>query len=229
MHPLKIFISHSSSDQWVARRIAHDLVELGATTFLDEKDFETGESIDDSIQAHLKDSDELLILLSPAALNSAWVLIEIGGAKALGLRLIPILMHVGANELPQPISMHLARELNAIDAYYEEVTARLSSSIVEHVPQAAPPLKREPDPVRQFTFKAGDRVRLLPVAEHRADRPEVGWVRGMETYVDEVAEVTRDDPEQRMVQVDLDGMKFWWAFEWLVPYGRDLGTAPGAA
>ena len=58
---VKVFISHSSADKWLARRIARDLEELGTQTFLDEKDIKTGESIDDSIQLHLKESDEVLI------------------------------------------------------------------------------------------------------------------------------------------------------------------------
>jgi len=101
---MKVFISHSSRDKWVARRISQDLNAMGIETFLDEKDIETGASIDEVIGDHLKDCDDCLMLLSPSALNSHWVLIEIGGAKALGKRLIPVLLHVGANEIPAPLS-----------------------------------------------------------------------------------------------------------------------------
>ena len=41
---MKIFISHSSYDKWVARQISHRLIEKGHTTFLDEKDIKTGDS-----------------------------------------------------------------------------------------------------------------------------------------------------------------------------------------
>jgi hypothetical protein len=34
---VKVFISHSSLDKWIARRIAADLADLGIETFLDEK------------------------------------------------------------------------------------------------------------------------------------------------------------------------------------------------
>jgi TIR domain len=103
---MKVFISHSSVDKWVARRISQDLQAMGIETFLDEKDIETGDSFDDSIQEQLRESDELLMLLSPAALQSTWVVMEIGGAKVLGKRLIPILLHVGVNEMPSPLTKH---------------------------------------------------------------------------------------------------------------------------
>lgn len=121
---MKVFISHSSSDKWIARQIAVHLGERGVECFLDEKDIETGDIIDDSIQKNLNECDELLMLLSPAALESAWVLLEIGGAKVLGKRLVPILVHVGANDLPDPLSTGLARDLNDIDSYYREVEER---------------------------------------------------------------------------------------------------------
>lgn len=99
---MKIFISHSSVDQWVARRISQDLIDLGIDTFLDEKDIETGQSIDDTVTDNLRDCDELVLILSPTALRSHWVLIEVGGAKVLGKRVVPILLGVTPNAIPQP-------------------------------------------------------------------------------------------------------------------------------
>lgn len=52
---MKIFISHSSRDKWAARRISEDLISCGATTFLDEKDIRTGQSIDESVKKHIKE------------------------------------------------------------------------------------------------------------------------------------------------------------------------------
>src|ERR1700761_3166199 len=126
---VKVFISHSSQDKWIARTLSRELETLGVTTFLDEKDISTGESIDDSIHENLQDCDEILMLLSPAALASHWVLLEIGGAKALGKLLIPILLHVGPNELPQPLAKGLARDLNDVDRYFAEVEQRLNPGV----------------------------------------------------------------------------------------------------
>src|SRR6267378_5040048 len=118
---MKIFISHSSYDKWTARQISRQLEDQQHQTFLDEKDIKTGDSIDASIQEHLKDSDHLLIIISPVSLKSHWVFIEIGSAKALGKRIVPILFHIEPNEVPNAISQLLARDINDIDIYYKEL------------------------------------------------------------------------------------------------------------
>jgi 3-methyladenine DNA glycosylase AlkC len=46
---MKVFISHSSHDKWVARQMSRMLVQKGHVTFLDEKDIKTGDSIDSDI------------------------------------------------------------------------------------------------------------------------------------------------------------------------------------
>ena len=120
---MKVFISHSAYDKWVARQMSRLLEGAGHTTFLDEKDIKTGDSIDTAIQRHLKDSEHLLILVSPASITSHWVFIELGGAKALGKRVVPILFHVGANEVPAAIAQLLARDINDFDRYVDELAS----------------------------------------------------------------------------------------------------------
>ena len=92
---------------------------------MDEKDIETGATIDDSIAQQMRDADEVLLLLSPASLKSTWVLMELGGAKVLRKKIAPILHHVGVNEVPQPISHALCRDLNDVEKYYDEIALRI--------------------------------------------------------------------------------------------------------
>jgi hypothetical protein len=114
---MKVFISHSSRDKWIARKLSEEITNLKCTTFLDEKDIQTGESIDSEINKHLVDCDDFLLLLSPDSIKSHWVLIELGGALALKKRVVIILLYLGANEIPQPITKYLARDINEIDKY----------------------------------------------------------------------------------------------------------------
>jgi hypothetical protein len=227
---VKIFISHSSQDKWIARRVEQDLAALGATTFLDEKDIATGDSIDDSIQDHLKECDEVLMLLSPSALKSHWVLLEVGGAKALGLRLIPILLHVGPNELPAPLGKGLARDLNEIDKYYEEVKQRIAGSDAAGPPVRARPRARASTrtPVRvrqrpqrqrrQRRFKKGDKVRIpnQPQPDFLIEDGVIDWAPGMTQHAGKAAIVTFADTD-RTVHLDVDDGVFWWAMDWLEP------------
>jgi hypothetical protein len=216
---MKVFVSHSSVDKWVARRIAEDLHGLGAEVFLDEKNIETGESIDASIQAHLKDSDELVMLLSPAALESPWVLIEIGGAKALGLRLVPILIHVGANQLPGPVGAYLARELNEIDVYYAEVKNRLTGARATSPKRRATTASRRRATPRAQTPSVGDRVKIaVPPSGPTTRLTDIGWMEEMAAYNDAVTTVTYVDRGERAARLAIDNEQWWWAFEWVVPY-----------
>ena len=211
---MKVFISHSSRDRWIARRISQDLNAIGVETFLDEKDIETGASIDEMIGDHLKDCDDCLMLLSPTALNSHWVLVEIGGAKALGKRLIPVLLHIGANEMPAPISKLLARDINEIDRYYEELKQRLAG---EKIPEKQPKT-RKPSATRRRTqtFKVGDHVKIISSKEQAAlARDDLGWIDEMDIYAGEEATITMIYKDMRAADLDIDEGEFYWAFEWL--------------
>jgi TIR domain len=221
---LKVFISHSSLDKWIARRVSKDLEALGATTFLDEKDIETGDSIDDAIQEHLSECDEILMILSPAALSSHWVLLEIGGAKALGMRLIPILLHVGPNDLPAPLGKGLARDLNDIEKYYEEVTRRLHGRALPEAPRprrSAATSRAEAASRKRRTFGVGDLVRIPDQPQPAFITPatqRVAWKDGMTAHAGKTATVTFVD-EDRTVRLDVSP-SWWWAMDWLDPLER---------
>jgi hypothetical protein len=211
---MKVFISHSSKDKWAARRISKDLVGLGAATFLDEKDIRTGESIDESIKMHLKECDEFLILLSPASIKSPWVLIEIGGAIALEKKLVPILLYIGANEIPHPISKHLARDINELEKYYEEVKENIKTG--EPTQPTIVRRRRRIERPQVKKFRVGDYVQLPSEPQDDAERegPSIAWQEEMDKYLGKKAKVKEVDKDQSLL-IDIDDGEFWWAFEWL--------------
>lgn len=213
---MKVFVSHSTHDRWVASRIAKDLNELGAETFLDEKDIETGDSISEAVSTNLKNSDEFMVLVTPASVNSQWVLVEMGGALILGLRIVPIVMHLSKNELPKVVSDNLARDINEIDKYYDELKTRLAGGGAPPPPRPRP--RATPARMRRArrTFDIGDQVRINPSAAAKRntnlvvewDEYDHGAWEGEET---EVMFVDTD----RTAKLDVDGEENWWAFEWL--------------
>jgi hypothetical protein len=213
---MKIFISHSSYDKWVARQISRQLEEQRHQTFLDEKDIKTGDSIDASIQSHLKDSDHLLIIISPSSLKSHWVFIEIGGGKALGKRIVPILFHVEPNEVPSAISQLLARDINDIDTYYQELSAAQSTPSQK----GARSPRRKKIVLRPVThevveFKVGDKVRLAQV-EHLTDDDKTltpKWMDEMDKYSGTQATITQINTPNN-VRLSVDDGKYWWATRW---------------
>ena len=82
-----IFISHSSEDSWVAEQIAGELQIRGISTFLFETDIEFRADFEEKLRDTLEKADELLVLLTPWALERRYVWLEIGAAW---LRKIPI-------------------------------------------------------------------------------------------------------------------------------------------
>jgi hypothetical protein len=75
-----IFVSHSSRDTWVARQIAREIRSCGATPFLDEADIDQGVDFEEEIVAFLGKAHELVVLLTPWALERPYVWTELGAA-----------------------------------------------------------------------------------------------------------------------------------------------------
>jgi hypothetical protein len=219
---MKVFISHSSTDRWIARQICHQLEAMEIEAFLDEKDIETGDSINDSIQAHLADCDEILLLLSPASLKSDWVLIELGGAKALKKRLVPILLHVGPNELPDVLTDERARDINEIERYYGEVKSRSGDSKEERATELALQKPTESRRVARAprSFGVGDLVRLpreIPSSTYARNGRDIGWSEHMERYLGEETKVRALDEDRGIVNVEVDDGHWYWLMDWLDP------------
>lgn len=68
-----VFLSHSSKDIPLARRIALDLREAGVAVWLDEWEILVGDSISQRIQRGLDQSDFVALLLTQASVDSGWV------------------------------------------------------------------------------------------------------------------------------------------------------------
>lgn len=218
---MKVFISHSSREKWIARKISQDLVTMGCVTFLDEKDITTGKAIDESIGEHLSDCDDFLILLSQESLKSAWVLVELGGAIALKKKIIPILLFIDANAIPDVISRFLARDINEIEKYYEEVKKLLENNTTVKTKNL--PFKQKPIPKRRkgHEFKVGQTVKIHITAPIKI--PGIGWNDKMDAYLGATGKITQIDPKaeskiiESTVKLDVDNEDFFWHTDWLTP------------
>jgi hypothetical protein len=68
-----VFLSHSSKDKPIARRIAHALEERGLSVWLDEQEIRVGHSIPEKIADGIDAADVLCILISEESRGSKWV------------------------------------------------------------------------------------------------------------------------------------------------------------
>lgn len=216
---MKIFISHSSGDKWVAQKIGEEIHSLGVETFLDAQNIVTGDDFDEEIRRQLAESDEILFIISAAALRSQWVMMELGAARAMRKRLVLILVGVSPNELPSPINRHLARDINEIHSYYGEVRTRLESKGSDGASAASipdEPLIAPPPPPRAKIdpLHVGDHVR---VSERPVDPEEFPvMVPEMEQYLGLVATITNvEESRAKVFRLDLDNGTYMWAERWL--------------
>ncbi len=89
----QVFLSHSSIDAALARRLTIDLIDLGAEVWLDQFSLGVGEDFVDGIEAAIAKTDLMLVLVSEESLASGWVQFEwrrlgVAGGRVLPLRLV---------------------------------------------------------------------------------------------------------------------------------------------
>jgi hypothetical protein len=132
--------------------------------------------------------------------------------------LVPILLHVGANELPDVLGDGLARDINDIDRYYEEVAGRSEEPREERAEVLAQDGRRSSRSSRSYT--EGDLVRLPreePKSTYARNGVDIGWNQEMERYLGAEAKVVTASEERGSVHVDVDEGTWHWLMDWLDP------------
>src|SRR5690606_3508247 len=74
---MKVFISHSSKDKAFVRFLKDCLSANSIETWLDEDQLDLGDSLTTKLEGALDESTHLLIVLSPASIDSDWVQFEL--------------------------------------------------------------------------------------------------------------------------------------------------------
>ncbi len=129
--PYTVFISHASRDRWAAGQVAKELRAVGADCFLDSEALETGDPIDASLKEALRSADELLVLLTPTALERPYLWLEMGVAWGLETRIVGILYEMTTAELaardgtPGFMKDIVLRDIEDLERYAEELKRRV--------------------------------------------------------------------------------------------------------
>jgi TIR domain len=135
-----IFISHSGTDTWIARRIAEGCKSPAVETFLDEAEIAIGAVFETDILTALKKSDELVVLFTPWALERPYVWLEIGAAWFKGIPIVAVLLGVTPKQIqehpraPIAIKERSIIELNDIERYFSQLRNRLAAATTATVP-----------------------------------------------------------------------------------------------
>lgn len=127
-----VFVSHSSVDTWVAKQVAREIRDCGAMPFLDEAEIEVGADFEEDILDFLERAHELVVLLTPWALDRPYVWAELGAAWGRRIPIVALLHGLTAGEIqsrpgiPVFLKKRDLLSLNDIDTYLGQLRQRAS-------------------------------------------------------------------------------------------------------
>ena len=123
----QVFVSHATADKWLAITFCEKIEAAGASTFRDDRDINGGDDIPEEIRTQIKQSRELVVLLTPESVDRPWVLLEVGAAwgRRKSYRIVPVLCHVSVDAIPGIIKGKKAFHLNEFDKYLKELEERV--------------------------------------------------------------------------------------------------------
>jgi TIR domain len=116
---------------WVARQIAREIEARGATPFLDEAQVDAGADFEEDILQFLEKAHELVVLLTPWALDRPYVWAEIGAAWGRRIPIVALLLGITAAELqtrpgiPILLRKRDLLELNDVEVYLKQLGERV--------------------------------------------------------------------------------------------------------
>jgi len=131
-----VFISHSGPDTLVARQIAREIEGCGAKAFLDDAEIDAGADFEEDIRKFLEQAHELIVLLTPWALDRPYVWIELGAAWGRRIPIIALLLGITPGELqsrpgvPVLLKKRDLLVLNDIETYLGQLRRRVSHAVI---------------------------------------------------------------------------------------------------
>ena len=127
--PYRVFVSHATADKWLATTICEKIEGTGATTVRDDRDINGGDDIPEEIRRQIKQSQEVVVLLTPESVNRQWVILEVGAAWGWSkrMRIVLIRCHVSVDPIPDMLKNKKAISLNDLGDYLNELGKRVRS------------------------------------------------------------------------------------------------------
>ncbi len=123
-----IFISYSHKDESLAGELRDLLAEKGLRCFMSSSDIGTGDLWTETIRNALMSAREILLLITSDSVDTQWVLIEAGAGWALGKRMVPALLKVDPELLPEPIKRRQAQRIDTTESR-EKLAAEIAKRL----------------------------------------------------------------------------------------------------
>lgn len=100
----QVFISYADEDRNIMEKIRNSLQRESITVWTNKTDIQTGESFEEAIKRGIEQADNIVFLLSPNSLKSAYCQQELKLAITLNKRIIPLLLQaVDLEQIPEQL------------------------------------------------------------------------------------------------------------------------------
>ena len=129
---MRVFVSHSSRDTWIARQMARCIQDCGVDVLIDAYDLLSGDDVNDRISDLLDRASEMVVLLTYASKGRAWVWMEVGVMRmSLKRRVVPVFHGITRQDLAESggdgaLAGLVDRQLNDFDLYLAELKGRVT-------------------------------------------------------------------------------------------------------
>jgi hypothetical protein len=179
-----VFISHSSKDDALVRRLRQALADLGQQGWIDSRELRGGDPLVLAIRKAIEDAAGFLVLVSPDSLQSRWVGKELSHAIAVQRQrgrdaypVIPLLLdncQLGAFEFllgEEPITIPLSSAAGGIEAALNPILVALGRRLPNDPPLApqppAPPVEELVLELSRLSIRQGAGGKRRACAEAR--------------------------------------------------------------
>lgn len=98
-----IFLSYSHPDEHIAHELEQKFTASGLRCFSMGTSLHGGDEWVRKVRESVKESENIVILITPRSVDSKWIFIEVGAAWMENKRIIPVLQFVNMSELPEVI------------------------------------------------------------------------------------------------------------------------------
>jgi hypothetical protein len=146
-----LFLSYSRNDEAFALRLADDLKKANVPLWMDKMDIRAGQQWDVEVEAALRRSTGLVVILSPDSVASRPVMDEVSFALQEDKLVVPVI----AYECEIPFRLRRFQYVSFVDGY-EAVIGRLIDELRGSTqPAPAPPAPHPPSPLRPPMARIG--------------------------------------------------------------------------
>ena len=124
----KVFISHSHHDNELVRDLSRRLRDAGLKPLADYSDIPVGTDWKKIVRDQIAAAEAMLILVTPAALSSPWMMAELGMAEGFERVILPVTVGLKARDLPAPLRTYQITPFDEVDSAINMLSEKLTAA-----------------------------------------------------------------------------------------------------